>query len=84
MRSVYPKTMRIRLRVKEVAEAKGVSMTKLHIKSEVSYNTIRRIFREPYVEITTTTLARLAEALGVSSHDLIEDAPDAIPAPSTE
>lgn len=51
-------------------------MTKLHIKSEVSYNTIRRLFRDPFVEITTTTLARLAEALGVSSRDLIEDVPD--------
>ena len=76
MRSVYAECMKIRLRVKEVAEARGMSMTKLHIRSEVSYNTIRRIFREPYVEITTTTLARLAEALEVSSHDLIEDMPD--------
>lgn len=68
--------MRVRLKVKEVAEAKGVSMTKLHIKSEVAYNTIRRIFRNPYVEVTTTTLARLAEALGVSTVELIEDVPD--------
>lgn len=68
--------MRVRLRVKEVAEAKGMSMTRLHTKSEVAYNTIRRIFREPYVEVTTTTLARLAEALGVSTRDLIEDVYD--------
>ena len=70
--------MRVRLRVKEVAASKSVSMTKLHIKSEVAYNTIRRIFRDPYVEITTTTLARLAEALNVSVHELIEDAPGEI------
>jgi DNA-binding Xre family transcriptional regulator len=68
--------MRVRLRVKEVAADKGMSMTKLHIKSEVAYNTIRRIFRDPYAEITTTTLARLAEALGVSTHELIEDVSD--------
>lgn len=51
-------------------------MTKLHIKSEVAYNTIRRIFRDPFVEITTTTLGRLAEALQVSSSELIEDVPE--------
>ncbi len=64
------------MKVKEVAEAKGISMTRLHTKSEVAYNTIRRIFRDPYVEITTTTLARLAEALGVSTIELIEDVSD--------
>jgi DNA-binding Xre family transcriptional regulator len=73
---VYAETMRIRLKVKETAEAKDISMTRLHIKSEISYNSVRRIFRNPYAEITTTTLARLATALGVSSRDLIEDVPD--------
>jgi DNA-binding Xre family transcriptional regulator len=68
--------MRIRLKVREVAKTKGISMTRLHTKSEIAYNTIRRIFRDPYAEITTTTLARLAEALGVCSCELIEDVPD--------
>jgi|SRR5579859_3708326 len=75
---VYSAIMRVRLRVKEVAEAKGVSMTRLHTKSEVAYNTIRRIFRDPYSEVTTTTLARLAQALGVSTAELIEDVSDTI------
>ena len=70
--------MKVRLRVKEVAEAKGVSMTRLHTRSEVAYNTIRRIFRDPYSEVTTTTLARLADALGVPTAELIEDVPDTI------
>jgi DNA-binding Xre family transcriptional regulator len=68
--------MRVRLRVKEIAADKGLSMTRLHPKSEVAYNTIRRIFRDPYVEVTTTTLMRLANALGVSTAELIEDVPD--------
>jgi len=72
---MYAEIMRrVRLKVKEVAEAKGVSMTRLHLDSEISYNNIRRSFRDPFAEISTTTLARLAEALGVSIHDLIEDA----------
>jgi len=48
-------------------------MTRLHHKSEVAYTTIRAIFRDPHTEITLHTLARLAEALGVPSADLIED-----------
>ena len=64
---------RIRLRVKEVAEAKGLSMTKLHTRSEIAYVTIRNIYRDPYTSITLITLARLGEALGVPSSELIED-----------
>lgn len=73
---MYAEHMRVRLRVKEVAEEKGMSMTRLHTRSEVAYNTIRRIFRDPYVEITTTTLSRLANALGVPPTDLLENIPD--------
>ncbi len=65
--------MRIRLRVKEVAAEKKVSMTKLHIRSEVAYTTIRKIFKDPYTDITLTTLSKLADALGVSTKELIED-----------
>jgi DNA-binding Xre family transcriptional regulator len=66
----------LRLRVKEVAEAKGVSMTKLSHRSEVAFNTIRAIFRDPYRSITTDTLQRLADALDVSPLDLVEVVPD--------
>jgi DNA-binding Xre family transcriptional regulator len=73
---VYAGIMKVRLRVKEVANEKGMSMTRLHTRSEVAYNTIRRIFRDPYVEITTTTLNRLANALDVPPTDLLESVPD--------
>jgi DNA-binding Xre family transcriptional regulator len=68
--------MRARLRVKEVAEQKHMSMTKLHTQSEVAYGTIRKIFKNPYQEVTVTTLSRLAEVLGVETRDLIEDVED--------
>lgn len=73
---MYAARMRLRLRVKEVAKEQGVSMTRLHITSEVAYSTIRRIFRDPYVEVTTTTINRLATALGVPPTQLLEDVPD--------
>jgi len=68
--------MRLRLRVKEVAKERSMSMTKLHIKSEVAYSTIRRLFRDPFAEVTTTTINRLANALGVSPTHLLEDVPE--------
>lgn len=74
--SRYNWGMRTRLRIKEVAAEKGMSMTKLSHRSEVAYNTIRKLFKDPYAEVTVTTLRRLADALGVSVRDLIEDEPD--------
>ena len=73
---MYPELMRLKLRVKEVAQTQGVSMTRLHITSEVAYSTIRRLFRDPYIEVTTTTINRLAKALGVPPTSLLEDVPD--------
>ena len=68
--------MKVRLRVKEVAAEKGVSMTKLSQRSEVAYNMVRKLMRDPYAEVTLSTLRRLANVLGVSTKDLIEDVPD--------
>jgi DNA-binding Xre family transcriptional regulator len=63
----------IRLRVKEVAQEKGISMGKLSRSSDVAYNTVKAIYRNPYKEVTTTTLNKLASALGVPTSELIED-----------
>ena len=66
----------IRLKIKEIAEAKGLTMTKLSHKSEISFNTIKSIFRNPYRTINTDTLERLAVALEVTPADLIDYIPD--------
>ena len=67
---------RLRLRVKEVAEAKGMSITLLSHKTYLALNTIRTIFRDPYRPISTRTLIKLADALGTPILDLIEEIPD--------
>jgi DNA-binding Xre family transcriptional regulator len=67
--------MAVRLRVKEVAEEKGVGMGKLQRSADVAYNTIKRMFRDPYYITTTETLGKIARALGVSPGDLIEEVP---------
>lgn len=66
----------VRLRVKDIAEAKGFNMSSLSRASDVSFNTIKRIYRNPYKEVTTTTLERIAKALGVPTAELLEDVPE--------
>lgn len=66
----------IRLKVKEIAEAKGISRTRLSRLADTNYKTINAIFKDPQKEVTTTTLNRLAKALEVSVLDLIEEIPD--------
>ncbi|MBX5459366.1 MAG: helix-turn-helix transcriptional regulator [Thermogemmatispora sp.] len=65
----------LRLRVKEVAQQKNMSMHRLSLKSEVSYHVIREIFINPYKPVSTYTLDRIAEALDVPITALIEDVP---------
>jgi DNA-binding Xre family transcriptional regulator len=62
-----------RLRVQEVAKEKGVSMGKLSRSADVSYRTIRLIYKDPYRDVALNTLEKLAKALGVSIADLIEE-----------
>ena len=62
----------IRLRVKEIAETKKISMTRLARIADVDYKTVRKLFRDPYSEIGLVTLDKLAWALHVEPSDLIE------------
>jgi len=66
----------IRLKVKEVAATKGMSMRKLSKAADIAYNTLRTIYRDPYRQVNTFTLDRLAKALGVDASELIESVPD--------
>jgi transcriptional regulator with XRE-family HTH domain len=69
-------TVKLRLRVKEIAEQRGMSMGKLERLADLSHPTIRDIFRNPYKEVTSTTLAKLATALSVPVSDLFEEVAD--------
>ncbi len=70
--------MVVRLLVKEVAKEKGFSMGKLQRDADVAYNTVKRMFKDPYYITTTETLGKLARALGVPPGELIEEVPDDI------
>jgi len=64
----------LRLRVLETAKEKNISLNKLSQKSEVSYNIVRDICRNPFRETTLHTLNRLASVLEVKPTTLLEDA----------
>ena len=62
----------LRLKVKEVAAKKGVSMHKLSQQAQVSYNIIRRLFNDPYQVVNTDTLGRIIDALDCEVADILE------------
>jgi DNA-binding Xre family transcriptional regulator len=63
----------LRLRVKEVAQQKNLGQGKLARMADMATNTLRAIYRNPYREVSTITLNKLAKALEIPVTDLIED-----------
>jgi lambda repressor-like predicted transcriptional regulator len=66
----------IRLKIKEVAQEKGVSMRRLSIEGHLAYKTVQNVWRNPYHEITMATLEKIAKFLGVRVGDLYEEVDD--------
>ena len=63
----------IRNRVKDVAEPKGYTMTKLARETGISFNTIKRLWKNPSVGANVDTLTRIARVLNVGLDDLFEE-----------
>ena len=55
----------VRLRVREIAEQKGIGMNKLSRLADVNIKTIRRLYDDPHYSPTVNTLSKIAKALGV-------------------
>ncbi|MEO8954620.1 MAG: helix-turn-helix domain-containing protein [Ktedonobacteraceae bacterium] len=68
--------MTVRLRVKELAEQRGFNISTLSRKSDVSQNTIRRLWHDPYRHVEISVLEKIARVLGIPTGDLLEDVPD--------
>ena len=71
-------TMR-RLRVKEVAQAKGFTMARLQRAADINLKTMQSIWHNPRHDASLNTLDKLAKALGVPVTELIEDVPEDVP-----
>jgi putative transcriptional regulator len=69
----------IRVKVKEIAQQKGISQRQLIIRSGLDIRVVQRVMRDPHVNITLATLDRFAKTLGVDASELIESEPDESP-----
>jgi DNA-binding Xre family transcriptional regulator len=68
--------MQLRLKVKEIAEARGYNQSSLARKADVDFKTVKRLFRDPYRDVVISTLYKISRVLNVSLDDLIEEKPD--------
>lgn len=68
--------VRVRLKVKEVAELKGLDRAKLARKADITYDTVHNLWKNPYTKASMDTLLKLARALDVDVSELYEEVPD--------
>jgi transcriptional regulator with XRE-family HTH domain len=66
----------VKLKVKEIAEKKGISMGKLSRLADIDRNTVKKLYNDGRYSPTIDTLHRVARALGVTVADLIEEVDD--------
>lgn len=68
--------MKQRLKVKEIAESKGWTQSKLQRAADINSRTMSGIYHDPYRDVAYSTLAKIAQVLGVEVSDLVEMVPD--------
>lgn len=74
----------IRLKVKEIAQKKGISQLKLGRMADIDTQRMRLIFQygdSNHVNLTLVSLDRLAKALQVDISELVESVPDPLEEP---
>jgi DNA-binding Xre family transcriptional regulator len=64
------------LRVKEVAQEKGIGLAKLGRIADISYKTAQKVWHNPYHDVSLSMINRLAKALEVDEMELLESVPD--------
>lgn len=63
-----------RLRVKELAEQRGITQSKLMRMADLNMKTVQGLYREPYrINVAYLTLEKISKALDVSIDDLFEE-----------
>lgn len=68
----------IRLRVKEIAEVRGFNQSSLARETGLGFTTIKQLFRDAQHNVSIGVLEKIAKAMSVSIHDLIEELPDEV------
>jgi len=76
MNEIEVRQMR-RLRVKELAEQRGITQSKLMRMADLNMKTVQGLYREPYrINVAYLTLEKIAKALDVSIDELFEEVED--------
>ena len=65
-----------RLRVKEVALAKGFTMAKLSRMADLNLKTVQAMYHDPYRDVAYSTLSKVAKVLEVPITELVEEVSD--------
>lgn len=65
----------VKLKLKEVLQERGISMSKLSRMTDVSYNTVQILCRDPQHDAGIQLLSRIADALEISICDLLDEQP---------
>ncbi len=66
-----------RLRVKGLAEKRGITQSKLMRMADLNMKTVQGLYREPYrINVAYLTLEKIAKALDVSIDELFEEVED--------
>jgi transcriptional regulator with XRE-family HTH domain len=66
--------MKVRLRIKELAQAKGMLQKDVAAKSGVTLQLLNRYWHNHIQNVNLEQLGNIAQALGVKAGDLIESA----------
>lgn len=64
----------VKLKVREIAEARGINKAKLSRRSDLGLTTINEIWDGTRQDVRISTLEAIARVLGVKVVDLIEEA----------
>jgi DNA-binding Xre family transcriptional regulator len=66
-----------RLRIKELAEQRGMTQSKLMRMADLNMKTVQGLYREPYrINVAYLTLEKIAKALDVTIDELFEEVED--------
>ena len=68
--------MKFRLKVKEIAQAKGWSLSRLSRRADIDKAAVKRLYDDPTYNPSLLTMLRIAKALHVRLGDLVEVLPD--------
>lgn len=68
--------MKIKIRLKEILEEKGISQRQLSLKTNMRPATISHLCSDKVDRVYIRTLEQICEALGVSVNDLIVEEAD--------